>query len=172
MALIFGADQSGNNNYWASNNLSTTAGVTYDSMLDSPTDVVDSSGNANGNYATMSRSNTSVSGAIYTLTDGNLNYSCSASSGNAGRMQTYGTLPLNAGKYYWEVKVTNANCYIGLTDAQASGDNGSGPSKTITIYNTAQGVTNTTGSWTGATFTYSTNDVIGFAYDGNKSGFK
>ena len=36
MAIIFGADRSGNGNNWTSNNLSVTAGVTYDSMVDVP----------------------------------------------------------------------------------------------------------------------------------------
>ena len=45
-------DRSGNGNNWTPNNISVTAGVTYDSMLDVPTQWEDG-GNGRGNYCTL-----------------------------------------------------------------------------------------------------------------------
>jgi hypothetical protein len=46
-AAAIGADYSGNGNDWTPNNISVTAGVTYDSMLDVPTQWADG-GNGRG----------------------------------------------------------------------------------------------------------------------------
>jgi hypothetical protein len=51
-AAAIGADYSGNGNNWTPNNISVTAGVTYDSMLDVPTLWADG-GNGRGNYAVL-----------------------------------------------------------------------------------------------------------------------
>ncbi len=51
-AAAIGKDYSGNGNNWTPNNISVTAGVTYDSMLDVPTQWADG-GNGRGNYAVM-----------------------------------------------------------------------------------------------------------------------
>jgi hypothetical protein len=51
-AAAIGADYSGNGNNWTPNNISVTAGVTYDSMLDVPTQWADG-GNGRGNYAVL-----------------------------------------------------------------------------------------------------------------------
>ena len=53
-AAAIGADYSGNGNNWTPNNISVTAGVTYDSMLDVPTQWADG-GNGRGNYCTLNR---------------------------------------------------------------------------------------------------------------------
>jgi hypothetical protein len=50
-AAAIGKDSSGNGNNWTPNNISVTDGVTYDSMLDSPTQFGDG-GNGRGNYCT------------------------------------------------------------------------------------------------------------------------
>jgi hypothetical protein len=51
-AAAIGADYSGNGNNWTPNNISVTAGITYDSMLDVPTQWIDG-GNGRGNYSTL-----------------------------------------------------------------------------------------------------------------------
>ena len=51
-ATTIGKDNSGNGNNWTPNNISVTAGTTYDSMLDVPTPYADG-GNGRGNYAVM-----------------------------------------------------------------------------------------------------------------------
>jgi hypothetical protein len=47
-----GTDYSGNGNNWTTNNISLTAGATYDSMIDVPTPYADG-GNGRGNYAVL-----------------------------------------------------------------------------------------------------------------------
>ena len=47
-----GTDSSGNNNTWTVNNVSLTAGATYDSMIDVPVNYADG-GNGRGNYAVL-----------------------------------------------------------------------------------------------------------------------
>jgi len=51
-AAAIGKDYSGNGNNWTPNNISLTAGATYDSMLDTPTPFADGS-TGRGNYATL-----------------------------------------------------------------------------------------------------------------------
>jgi hypothetical protein len=51
-AAAIGKDYSGNGNNWTPNNISVTAGATYDSMLDVPTPWGDG-GNGRGNYAVL-----------------------------------------------------------------------------------------------------------------------
>ena len=67
-AAALGTDFSGNSNTWTVNNISVTAGVTYDSMLDVPTPYADG-GNGRGNYAVMNP-NDQAGGLV--VADGNL----------------------------------------------------------------------------------------------------
>jgi hypothetical protein len=134
-------------------------------MIDVPTLYADG-GNGRGNYCTISPFQMAVSGPLFTLSSGNLNYSCSASAGNAGRMNTTGSMALPTGKTYWEIKVTNTNPYIGIGERSQIADNGSGSRKSINVYNAGQSADNTTATYTGTTFSFTTNDMIGFAFDG------
>jgi hypothetical protein len=59
------ADRSGNGNNWTANNISLTAGATYDSMIDVP---LGGGGGERGNYATLNALHAGRS----TLTNGNL----------------------------------------------------------------------------------------------------
>ena len=162
-AATIGKDNSGNGNNWTPNNISVTAGATYDSMLDAP---LGAGGGERGNYCTISPFQMAVSGPLFSLSSGNLDYSCSASAGNAGRMNTTGSMALLTGKTYWEVKVTNTNPYIGIGERSQIADSGSGSRKVIAVYNAGQVADNTTATYTGTTFSFTTNDVIGFAFDG------
>ena len=88
-----GYDTSGNSNNWTTNNISLTAGSTYDSMTDSPT--VSSATVAN--YAVLNP----VAGATTdSLTNGNLNVS--GTSTTAANFVSTMAIPLT-GKWYWEV---------------------------------------------------------------------
>jgi hypothetical protein len=93
-----GYDRSGNSNNWTCNNISLTAGVTYDHMVDTPTN----------NYATFSPISKS---ANVTLSNANLKM---ASSGNnyGGEATQY----MQSGKWYAEFTgfSTNNECSIGL----------------------------------------------------------
>jgi hypothetical protein len=106
-AAAIGKDYSGNGNNWTPNNISVTAGVTYDSMVDVPTPYADGS-TGRGNYAVLNP----INGSQGTVSNGNLTY---ASTGNATGLQTrIGTLAgLSTGKWYFEVTITAASASTG-----------------------------------------------------------
>lgn len=81
-----GKDFSGNGNYWTTNNISITAGVTYDSMTDVPTLTSATA----ANFATLNPLNPGRS----TLTNGNLTAS--------GTTDTPTIIP-DSGMYYFEI---------------------------------------------------------------------
>jgi hypothetical protein len=89
-AAAIGKDSSGNGNNWTPNNISVTAGVTYDSMLDVPTNT----SSTNANFAVGNPLNADGS----TWSGGNLNFSLPNSTNNA-----QGTMSVTSGKWYWEV---------------------------------------------------------------------
>jgi len=86
------ADQSGNGNNWGANNISLSAGSTYDSMQDVPT-LTDADA---GNYATLNPLSASAGGL--TFSNGNLTVTPTVFRKNC---KASITLP-NTGKYYWE----------------------------------------------------------------------
>ena len=94
-----GKDTSGNGNYWATNNISITAGTTYDAMLDVPTNTSATV----GNYCVMNPLGNAVGSAPATLSDANLTCKNTATS-YLGALGTMG-LP-TSGKFYWEVQLT------------------------------------------------------------------
>ena len=103
-----GYDTSGNSNNWTTNNISLTAGSTYDSMNDVP---VAYSATAS-NYAVM---NPLVS-STGTNSQGNL--SVSTASVNASPA----TIFANTGKWYWEVVwVSGGNYRIGVCNSTGAG---------------------------------------------------
>jgi len=111
-----GYDYSGNSNNWTANNISLTAGVTYDSMLDVPTPWVgyNTDGGASvtrGNYCTLNplAINSNARGAI---TNGNL----TASLANLSTSSVLGSFGMSSGKWYWEITQTyNAQgLYVGI----------------------------------------------------------
>ena len=95
-----GYDTSGNSNNWTTNNISLTAGSTYDSMTDSPT----VSSTTVANYATMNPLDT---GSTITLSEGNLKTTSTATN-NTSR----GTIGMTSGKWYWEVQVVSGGNYV------------------------------------------------------------
>ena len=106
-AAAIGKDYSGNGNNWTPNNISVTAGVTYDSMLDVPTMWADG-GNGRGNYAVLNPLNTTTTTSI---TGGNLNF---ASTGTNGSVASTLYLP-NTGKFYFEGAYTTLVNNVGTT---------------------------------------------------------
>jgi hypothetical protein len=99
-----GTDSSGNNNTWTVNNVSLTAGATYDSMIDVPVNYADG-GNGRGNYCTLNAIQDTG-----TLTGGNLRFS-GTGGGYSGRKSTI-QIP-STGKWYWETNVTTQNTGAG-----------------------------------------------------------
>jgi len=93
------ADYSGNVNNWTPNNISLTAGTTYDSMIDSPTVSASSS-----NYAVLNPLNRSTSSLPATIVDGNLKLTTTTSgAGSPGSFSyAFSTMAMQSGKYYAE----------------------------------------------------------------------
>jgi hypothetical protein len=145
-AAAIGKDNSGNGNNWTPNNISVTAGVTYDSMTDVPT----LTSPTTANYCVGNPLNADGS----TWSNANLNFSLPNSTNNA-----QGTLAVTSGKYYWEVVYTSG--------AQGTGAQEIGLRTRWTngvIYSPdGSKYVNGTNSAYGATYT--TGDVIGVALD-------
>jgi hypothetical protein len=150
-----GKDFSGNTNYWTTNNISVTAGTTYDAMLDSPT----LTSATVANYAVM---NPLTGASTMTLLDGNLN-----TSSTAYGVHRYGTIGVSSGKWYWEASPTamsgaSNGMLVGISnDISETGATLVG----IRGYLSGNGnkYTGSSGSAYGATWT--TNDIIGMALD-------
>jgi hypothetical protein len=93
-AAAIGKDYSGNGNNWTPNNISVTAGTTYDSMLDVPTQFSD-----RGNYAVINPLDGPTNGS-FAITDGNLK---TESTSTANRNHARATIGVTSGKWYFEV---------------------------------------------------------------------
>ena len=155
-----GKDFSGNGNYWTSNSISVSAGVTYDSMLDVPTPYADG-GNGRGNYAVLNPlDKTSISP---TYSNGNLAISAGASWAYSRATML---LPSNV-KIYAETTLgsnTNGTSAIQSGFARAGfamGTNG------YYVNHDSVGQIYTAGSLTASGLgALVAGDVIQFAYDG------
>jgi hypothetical protein len=106
------ADQSGAGNDWTPNNISLTAGTTYDSMVDSPTPYADA-----GNYAVL---NPLLTNSGFTLSNGNLDYN--ESGAISACRPSPATMAISSGKWYWEVNTTTVGggsytTMLGIWDA-------------------------------------------------------
>ena len=164
-STTIGKDFSGNGNNWTPSGISVTAGVTNDSLVDTPTNYgsdTGAGGEVRGNYCTFNPLKTTA-----TLTDGNL-HSVFGNVNTSGMSTFY----MTSGKWYWEGTVdagsTVSNLYFGiandahLTSANIGADanswsyraSSSGISKSVT-----GGIETTYGA------TYTAGDVIGVALD-------
>ena len=110
-----GNDSSGNGNNWTTNNISLTAGSTYDWMLDSPTSYAGSSYGV-GNYAVFSPlGNGSGAASASGLSGGNLTLSGAITGG------VQGTIGVPVGKWYWETTVAaNLAPFVGICNDNRS----------------------------------------------------
>ena len=164
-----GKDSSGNGNNWTPTNISVTAGVTNDSLVDTPTNYgtdTGAGGEVRGNYATLNPLQPSVSSLI-TLSAGNLQYNFSGSS-SATMIGTV-ALPIDQ-KIYFEasIDVDANNClYIGAILA------GTPPTQDLTSTGTdtymarltaGTKFVNASSSALGATPVV--GDTVGFSWDG------
>ena len=143
-AATIGKDYSGNGNNWTPNNISVTAGSTYDSMTDVPTLTSATA----ANYAVF---NPLAKGSAVTISDGNLKYSVNAASGTNGFISMY----ISSGmKSYFEFTCGAAALYrnvdFGSAGVTYTGDGG--------VISGGTGGSGTFATWT-------TNDVIAFACD-------
>jgi len=157
-ATTIGKDYSGNGNNWTPNNISVTSGVTYDSMLDVPTQWADG-GNGRGNYAVLNP--IGVPFANGTITDGNLKFAGLTTTDKG----VAATISISSGAFYWEsTQLTNSgssNCYAGVILTGASSDVNANR-----VYVRGDGLVLKYGTSLGTVFsTFTNNDVIGFAFD-------
>ena len=147
-----GKDFSGNGNYFATTNISITAGITYDSMTDVPTLTSATA----SNYPTL---NPLKIGAGVSLEAGNLNYSAGS---NGIAMATIG---MSSGKWYCEYVMTNSgNGEVGVArdDVNINSYLGS-DNKGWNYYSGGQKYHNGSGSSYG--ITWGANDIISILFD-------
>ena len=151
-----GKDFSGNGNYWATNNISITAGVTYDSMTDVPTLTSATA----ANFAVLNPLDTS---AVTTISNGNLYTYLSASGSAAIRA----TIASTSGKFYWEVTfgATGDTLMVGVCDASVSIGSALWSGANAWMYYSNNGNKYLAGSGTAYGATFTANDVIGVALD-------
>jgi len=158
-AAAIGKDYSGNGNNWTPNNISVTSGVTYDSMIDSPTVSAASSNYCVWNPALPSQ----MAGGSASITNGNLTASDASTSYGVAAQGSFG---VTSGKWYWEVTASTVGgnygaCGVRLTTVQGTSD-GAG----YFYFSDGQKVTTVFGG--GATSygnSYTSGDVIGVALD-------
>ena len=169
-----GYDTSGNSNNWTTNNISLTAGSTYDSMTDSPT--VSSATVAN--YATWNAINNSTTNS-YTFSNGNLNATVSTTSGGRGITSTSGMTSTSGFKYYAELTVSawggSFNADVGILNTTTtvmttgsfafSGCIGTYLSNGYSI-NKGGNVYNNGTSLASSLTTFVDGDIVQIAYDG------
>ena len=149
-AAAIGKDSSGNGNNWTPNNISVTAGVTYDSMLDVPT----LTSSINANFCTLNPIAFGANANRLAITNGNLAFSDSSAS-NYSAVATFAP---TSGKWYCEMVSSSTGVYaIGLLDKTTNSESFYRNNGT---YSSSFGGSGTTGysSWT-------SGDVISIAWD-------
>lgn len=161
-AAAIGKDYSGNGNNWTPNNISVTAGATYDSMLDVPTPYADG-GNGRGNYAVLNPLNSFGSGVV--PASGNLQITGNTSAWRSASS----TLSMRSGKWYAEFSCS----FIASGNGMAPGIvpatiNFIG--STSTVYSSGYGYFNDGDTYAlgvalASGTTYASNDIIGVAFD-------
>ena len=161
-AAAIGKDYSGNGNNWTPTNISVTAGVTYDSMLDVPTNYADG-GNGRGNYCTLNPLDKDTN---LTFSNGNL----TATGTNVGGAASFG---LTSSKWYWEVTLVDDytgnfgfhGVSSGKPNSYVSGFTGYPTGAGVYAQTSSGGGTWANGSAVTVSTTWVANDVIGFAFD-------
>lgn len=109
-SAALGNDSSGNGNDWTVNNLSVAPGAGNDSLIDTPTNYIASSGNNGGNYCTWNPLDINETGST---SDGNLEATIPVGVNQA----VCGTFQLTSGKWYWEAVITSSSkCMVGVAD--------------------------------------------------------
>jgi hypothetical protein len=132
-----------------------------DSLVDSPTNYgtdTGAGGEVRGNYCTL---NPLDNGGL-TLSNGNLQFDRATASWISGRA----TIGMSSGKWYWEVvQTTGTSMMVGISKGDASQSSYVGAVATGWAYNSADGNKYNNASNSAYGNTYTTNDVIGVAFD-------
>lgn len=155
-AAAIGKDSSGNGNNWTPNNISVTAGVTYDSMTDVPT----LTSPTTSNFSVLNP--ISVQGVNAGIANGNL----SVTLGTAANRGATGTIFVPSGKWYFEMIGIGSAAIdqIGVISDVGSFTGGS-VSQGVLYWGNGNKTVDGTSSSYGASYT--TNDIIGVALDNN-----
>jgi len=106
-----GNDFSGNSNTWTVNNISLTAGSTYDSMTDVPT-------LTSATAANYCVANPLEKGSAFTVSNGNLTIDINASKPVFASVK--GTFGITSGKWYWECVKTSSGSGLSQSGVWAS----------------------------------------------------
>ena len=154
-ATTIGKDYSGNGNNWTPNNISVTAGATYDSMLDVPTPYADG-GNGRGNYCVLNPLDFNSG----TVSNGNLQWSTSTAVGNGCFGSFAFDIADSTNKYYWEMTITSGDGVFGIVPLTTLPSN-TARTGSYSYYTNGNKYSGTSASAYGASFT--TGDVIGVA---------
>jgi hypothetical protein len=149
--ITLGYDFSPQGNNWTTNNISVTAGSTYDSMTDVPTLTSATA----ANFAVL---NPLSNDSTNTLSAANLTYSIAAN----GNGYPTSTIQFSADKYYWECTVTSTHNIVGIV-LGTTGTTTQLFSTGYGYYYTGVKYVNGTSSAYGSSYT--TADVIGVAVD-------
>lgn len=165
-AAALGTDFSGNSNTWTVNNISVTAGTTYDSMTDVPT--LTSATAANYCVLNPLDKGAGVIGA------GNLSWQYTTSGAHAG---IRASMDMLGGNWYFEGTYTEGSTAgssaIGIALSTWSLATYAGDTGSWSYHANGNKYVNGTGSAYGATYT--TGDVIGIAFNsstGTLTGYK
>ena len=155
-----GYDTSGNSNNWTTNNISLTAGSTYDSMNDVPTLTSATAANT----CTLNPLYVPNGSVNYTLSNGNISYAANPPSGQAGYSVCASTMSLKGGEFYWEV-IFGTNIICGILDLNGGSSTGTYTGYTLLGVYSGGGATiaNSSATYSGSQ-TFTSGDVIGFAY--------
>ena len=154
-----GKDFSGNGNYWTTNNISITAGVTYDSMTDVPTLTSATA----ANFAVL---NPLAAASAYTVSGGNLNYSGTAST--TASYYCRSTMAIPSGKFYFEFVASSlsANALtVGIQDITLSATTGLSNQSTGAYGYFVDGSKETVAGLAAYGASWGVGDVIGVAFD-------
>jgi hypothetical protein len=167
-----GADSSGNARNFGIVNIDQLGGLspTYDSVYDSPTDVIDSNGNYVGDYATI---NHTYNGVSVDVTNANLTATFPATGGWTSAVMG-GAMP-TTGKWFWQgtlqyVGGGTDRAGIGFVNVKAgavpsaSYPSGGNSANWMSFYSHTSGFYYNSTAYSYGT-TYSTGDTIGIAYD-------
>jgi hypothetical protein len=162
-ATTLGKDTSGNSNNWTPNNLSVTAGAGNDSLVDVPTNGAQTDtgvgGEVRGNYAVL---NPLSKQANCTLSNGNLDWAATSTSSVIAQS----TIAMSSGKWYCEFTATSSDNMFGLQRAAGTvATTFIGGNADSWGYYGGNGNKYTNNSATSYGASYTTNDVIGVAFD-------
>ena len=153
-----GYDFSPQGNNWTTNNISVTAGATYDSMTDVPTLTSATA----ANFATWNPLIAASTG-VGTITNGNLQ----CVTPTAGASNNYGTMGIASGNWYWEMTVTarttDSHVMIGINDNTQSATEFYSQAKGYAYRGNGEKWNNGSGVAYGSAST--TGDIIGVAFD-------